>query len=74
MEAEKHVEYEKPAVIDYGDLLELTAGTHNGTQLDATFPVHTKKSQLTFSVIGARRSIEPRQEARLRLEHKFAVD
>jgi hypothetical protein len=41
--------YEKPVVRDYGGLAELTAGTHNGNFLDATFPVHTPKSQLTFS-------------------------
>lgn len=42
-------EYEKPTVRDYGDLAELTAGAKTGNYLDATFPVHTPKSQLTFS-------------------------
>jgi len=41
--------YERPAVVDYGDLLDLTAGTSDGCYLDADFPVLTKKSQLGFS-------------------------
>jgi hypothetical protein len=41
--------YEKPQVRDYGSLEELTAGTKSGNFLDATFPVHTPKNQLTFS-------------------------
>jgi hypothetical protein len=41
--------YDKPKVRDYGSLEELTAGTKSGNFLDATFPVHTPKSQLTFS-------------------------
>ena len=43
------VEYEKPKVRDYGDLTELTAGNKNGNFLDASFNIHTPKSQLTFS-------------------------
>jgi hypothetical protein len=41
--------YEPPVVTDYGDLTEITAGTHNGEFLDRTFPVNTPKSQLLFS-------------------------
>ena len=43
------VEYEPPRVRDYGNLEELTAGAKNGNFTDATFPVSTPKSQLTFS-------------------------
>ncbi len=43
------VDYEKPTIRDYGNLAQLTAGAHNGNFLDATFPVHTPKSALTFS-------------------------
>ena len=42
-------EYEAPVVIDYGDLNDLTGGSNDGYQLDSDFPVHTKKSDLTFS-------------------------
>ena len=31
-------EYEKPEIVDYGDLVELTAGTHGYGALDGTFP------------------------------------
>jgi len=48
MEA-KPVEYESPDVVDYGDLVELTAAGSDGDALDADFPVNTKKSALTFS-------------------------
>jgi hypothetical protein len=41
--------YEKPKVVDYGTLAQLTAGNKNGNFLDATFPVHTPKNKLTFS-------------------------
>ena len=43
------VEYEKPKVRDYGDLTELTAGTHNGFFTDAAFPPHTAFNKLTLS-------------------------
>jgi len=33
MEKQK-IEYEKPKIEDYGDLRELTAATHTGTQTD----------------------------------------
>lgn len=42
-------EYESPDVVDYGDLVELTAAGSDGEFLDADFPVNTKKSALTFS-------------------------
>jgi len=42
-------DYEAPAVVDYGDLNDLTGGSNDGYSLDADFPVHTKKSALTFS-------------------------
>jgi hypothetical protein len=43
------VEYEKPKVVDYGDLVELTAGQSTGTALDASFPAGTPFADLTFS-------------------------
>jgi hypothetical protein len=43
------VVYEAPAIVDYGDLVELTAASGHGDCLDATFPVGTKKGSLTFS-------------------------
>ena len=43
------VSYEKPRVVDYGDLVELTAGTSSGEYTDADFPSGTKTSDLTFS-------------------------
>jgi hypothetical protein len=43
------VEYEKPRVVDYGDLVELTAGQSSGSALDASFPVGTPFDDLTFS-------------------------
>lgn len=43
------LEYEKPEVADYGDLIELTASGSDGDCLDADFPASTKKSSLTFS-------------------------
>jgi hypothetical protein len=42
-------EYETPAVVDYGDLVELTAGSADGDFTDAAFPVSTPKRDLTFS-------------------------
>jgi hypothetical protein len=32
------IEYEKPEIVDYGDLVELTAGNHGYGALDQTFP------------------------------------
>lgn len=41
--------YETPKIVDFGDLVELTAQQTNGEFLDAAFPEGTPKSQLTFS-------------------------
>lgn len=43
------IEYKKPAIVDYGDLAELTAGNIDGTSLDADFPEGTPKNFLRFS-------------------------
>jgi hypothetical protein len=40
--------YEKPTIVDHGDLTELTAGLKGGSTTDASFPVHTPQSQITF--------------------------
>lgn len=42
-------EYEPPEVRDYGKLTDLTAGSHGGDSLDASFPVNTLRRDLTFS-------------------------
>jgi hypothetical protein len=42
-------EYEKPLVVDYGELTELTAGHGTGFALDKDFPAKTPFHQLTFS-------------------------
>lgn len=44
-----HAAYEKPAVIDYGDLVELTAEGSEGECLDADFAAGARRSSLTFS-------------------------
>ena len=41
--------YEAPAVVDYGDLVELTAMHHDGNFTDQDFPAGTPKGALTFS-------------------------
>jgi hypothetical protein len=46
---ERQSDYEKPRVVDYGDLVELTAEGSDGDCLDADFAAGTKKSSLTFS-------------------------
>lgn len=43
------MDYEKPAVSDYGTLQELTAGLTDGELTDAEFPISTPKKDLTFS-------------------------
>jgi hypothetical protein len=43
------VEYEKPTISDYGDLVELTAQTTSSGSLDADFEAGTPDSELTFS-------------------------
>lgn len=42
-------QYEKPVVVDYGELTELTAGHGTGFSLDKDFPAKTPFHQLTFS-------------------------
>lgn len=49
MEHIESAEYETPDIVDYGDLVELTAGTTDGDYTDAAFPVDTPKRDLTFS-------------------------
>ena len=49
MEHLESVEYESPDVVDYGDLVELTAGSLDGNLTDAAFPTNTPKRDLTFS-------------------------
>jgi hypothetical protein len=41
--------YEAPKVVDYGTLVELTAGQQEGDFTDRDFPVNTPKRDLTFS-------------------------
>jgi hypothetical protein len=48
-ENSQSVEYESPAIVDYGDLLELTAGSSAGNYTDAAFPAQTPFKSLTFS-------------------------
>jgi len=47
--AQETPEYESPKVVDYGDLIELTAGASDGCFLDADYPQGTFKNQLGFS-------------------------
>lgn len=49
MEHVETVEYESPDVVDYGDLVELTAAQSDGGFTDAMFPADTPRSELTFS-------------------------
>jgi hypothetical protein len=46
---ERQTEYEKPLIVDCGDLVELTAQGSDGDCLDADFAAGTKRSSLTFS-------------------------
>lgn len=41
--------YETPAVVDYGDLVALTAMHSDGSYTDQDFPAHTPNGALTFS-------------------------
>jgi hypothetical protein len=41
--------YEPPAIVDYGDLVELTAAGLDGDCLDADFSAGSAKGRLTFS-------------------------
>lgn len=51
MEQELHQidEYESPTVVDYGDLVELTAAGTDGDCLDADFSAGSSRGKLTFS-------------------------
>lgn len=49
MEHLESEEYEAPDIVDYGDLVELTAGSLDGDFTDAAFPTNTPKRDLTFS-------------------------
>jgi len=42
-------EYEAPGIVDYGHLVDLTAGQLTGNFTDAAFPVNTPKQDITFS-------------------------
>jgi hypothetical protein len=41
--------YQAPKVVDYGTLVQLTAGQKDGDFTDRAFPDHTPKKDLTFS-------------------------
>ena len=41
--------YETPTVVDYGTLVQMTAGQSDGDYTDRDFPVNTPKRDLTFS-------------------------
>jgi hypothetical protein len=41
--------YEAPKIVDYGTLVELTAGQADGDFTDRAFPENTPKRDLTFS-------------------------
>ncbi|MEA2399509.1 MAG: hypothetical protein QOK25_3065 [Thermoleophilaceae bacterium] len=41
--------YEPPQVLDFGRLVDLTAGQQNGNFTDRAFPTDTPKKDLTFS-------------------------
>jgi hypothetical protein len=41
--------YEAPKVVDYGTLVQLTAGQSDGDFTDRAFPINTPKRDLTFS-------------------------
>jgi hypothetical protein len=41
--------YEAPQLVVEGNIRELTLGNKTGTQLDASFPIHTPFKNLTFS-------------------------
>lgn len=49
MEAELKVAYQAPEVVNLGSFEDITAGSKGGEALDASYPVETPKSQLTFS-------------------------
>jgi hypothetical protein len=41
--------YATPKLTVYGNVETITQGSANGESLDQTFPIATKKSELTFS-------------------------
>jgi hypothetical protein len=41
--------YETPKVVDYGTLVQLTAGQADGDFTDRDFPSNTPRGDLTFS-------------------------
>lgn len=43
------MKYEAPKVVDYGTLVQLTAGQQTGDFTDKDFPAHTPRGDLTFS-------------------------
>jgi hypothetical protein len=49
MENDAYESYEKPQVVDYGDLVELTAAGTDGDCLDADFGAGSPRGRLTFS-------------------------
>ena len=48
MQTEKKV-WSVPKLIVHGRIEEITQGFSDGESLDATFPIHTPKRDLTFS-------------------------
>jgi hypothetical protein len=43
------MQYEAPKIVDYGTLVELTAGGVEGDFTDRAFPDNTPRDDLTFS-------------------------
>lgn len=43
------MQYATPTIVDYGDLVALTAMMSDGERLDMTFPAGTPRGDLTFS-------------------------
>jgi hypothetical protein len=41
--------YSAPTLIVHGDIERMTLGSTSGATLDASFPTHTPKADLTFS-------------------------
>ena len=41
--------YTTPKLTVYGNVETITQGSSDGDSLDQTFPIHTKRSELTFS-------------------------
>jgi hypothetical protein len=49
VESTDNQSYAAPQVIDYGDLVQLTAAASHGAYTDAAFSSHTPVADLTFS-------------------------